>query len=44
VARLVESCLDTFEAEIAAHAHHGGCPAVNRPPVLPVPNPSAGWR
>jgi NADH:ubiquinone oxidoreductase subunit F (NADH-binding) len=44
VARLVESCLDTFAAEIAAHARQGGCPAVNRPPVLPVPNPSTGWR
>jgi NADH:ubiquinone oxidoreductase subunit F (NADH-binding) len=43
-ARLVESCLDTFEAEIVAHAHHGGCPALNLPPVLPIPNHPEQWR
>jgi NADH:ubiquinone oxidoreductase subunit F (NADH-binding) len=43
-ARLVESCLDVFAAEIAAHSRQGGCPAVNRAPVLPIPTMSEGWR
>lgn len=43
-ARLVESALHTFDAEIAAHAQRGGCPALHRSPVLPIPNHPAGWR
>jgi NADH:ubiquinone oxidoreductase subunit F (NADH-binding) len=43
-ARLVESGLHTFAAEIGAHAHHGGCPAVNRPAVLPIPTATGEWR
>ena len=43
--RLIASALRVFRSEVELHVTHGGCTAVAKRPVLPVPaRPSGGMR
>ena len=41
-AALVASALRVFATDLEQHVSRGPCPAVRRPPVLPVPHPPGG--